>query len=296
MIRLTATLLVASSFGQSSALLAMGRGPNHAARYVRSYATPSTESHRGAKSQNFPRLHTTTHLYYRQGDQEDSNERKRDHQDATSRLPFSRWWNSICHGNAESEDPSKLVDDYLEFLDRRYHRLHDKQATKVVTFSALNWLAEKQTVTADEQADALYVLGLAGLASDRLLEKHHIPVTRDQKAASKGSVVVEAEVVETPPSDLVMRSSPIVSLPTEVLRKIGVCRRKLIAIQGRQLRAAVRFLIKTMITLPGTAVRAAWDFGGGKKTLTLTCWALITAVVIVRPVVQALVNQKTIHG
>jgi hypothetical protein len=182
-------------------------------------------------------------------------------------------------------------------LDRRYHRLHDKQATKVVTFSALNWLAEKPTVTQDEQADALYVLGLAGLASDRLLEKHHIPVSRDPKAASKLSssqAVVEAEVVE-PPAVVALRTSPIVSVPAAVLRQIGVCRRKLIAIQAQQLRVAIRSLMKTLITLPD-ALRAVWDFGGGKKTLTLTCWALFTAVVVVRPVVQALVNQKTIHG
>ncbi len=311
MITVLTALLAASSLRPSLALLAVGRGSYHAAWYGRSYyGTVATDSSRGANShrvsQNFPllRSRTTTNLFFRQGDQEDSDERKKDHRDAAQLYSrrFSRWWNSIRRGNAEPDDATKLVDDYLEFLDRRYHRLHDKQSSKGVKFSALNWLMEKPTITEDEKADALFVLGLAELASDRLLEKHHIAVPRDHKAvpqqvgskSASSQVVVEAELVET--SADVTGSSPFVSLPGEVLRKIGAGRQQLITIQARQLRAAVVLLMKTLISLPGKTLRALWHLGGGKKTLTLTGCALITAVVVVRPVVQALVKQKTIHG
>jgi len=83
------------------------------------------------------------------------------------------------HKQEEEPAPSQeqqVVDDYLEFLDRRYHRLHDEKESR---FSAWNWLMqgsgqEPLTVQADHiHDDALYVLGVANLASRKLLQKHH---------------------------------------------------------------------------------------------------------------------------
>merc|ERR1711957_460682 len=81
---------------------------------------------------------------------------------------------------------------YLEFLDRRYKRPHSdekeerakakQQDSKRKSFSAMDWLtnggkdnADIVTSTREQQEDALYVLGVAGLASTKLLQKHHLP-------------------------------------------------------------------------------------------------------------------------
>jgi hypothetical protein len=96
------------------------------------------------------------------------------------------------------------VDAYLEFLDRRYRRLHSDDekeannhsaspASKGKSFSAMEWLtsggknSEKNdpaTSQQQQQQDALYVLGVAGLASQKLLQKHHL-LTTNTKSSEK---------------------------------------------------------------------------------------------------------------
>ena len=113
-----------------------------------------------------------------------------------------------------TEEEQQGIDKYLEYLDRRYHRLHDGDDgpngnnKKPAVFSALEWLGrkggkpnnevnihhenhqeeeededEEQATTLQQQEDALYVLGLAGLASQKLLRKHHIDAVPAQKAS-----------------------------------------------------------------------------------------------------------------
>mmetsp|Transcript_17758 Transcript_17758/g.40991 ORF Transcript_17758/g.40991 Transcript_17758/m.40991 type:complete len:377 (-) Transcript_17758:158-1288(-) len=95
--------------------------------------------------------------------------------------------------NTESEE-QESVDTYLEFLDKRYRRLHcddvkedktllqQRLGSKSKPFSAMDWLTSggndntnAVTTSPEQQADALYVLGVAGLASQKLLQKHHLP-------------------------------------------------------------------------------------------------------------------------
>lgn len=74
------------------------------------------------------------------------------------------------------------VDEYLKSIDRRYRRLHqseckDKRGERGVTnawtwLTAYNYFLEKEK----GEEDALYVLGLAKLASENLLQKHHSPI------------------------------------------------------------------------------------------------------------------------
>jgi len=113
-----------------------------------------------------------------------------------------KWWNAIIskttkseqesHNESQFESPSSQVrlDDYLESIDRRYKRLHHNElpvpATTMPGFtSAWKWLKQGYSDGSDSHAhaakdpkeeDALYVLGLAGLASADLLQKHHLPV------------------------------------------------------------------------------------------------------------------------
>jgi hypothetical protein len=97
----------------------------------------------------------------------------------------------------EKEQKQYVLDDYLESIDRRYKRLHkgDEQAPLKVKKSsdnsggftnALQWLTAKNSDSVSEteeqrrQEDAIYVLGLADLASTRLLQKHHLPVPQSK--------------------------------------------------------------------------------------------------------------------
>ncbi len=114
-----------------------------------------------------------------------------------------------------------VLDDYLESIDRRYKRLHEEKnryssknlsssssssspssspsssGTKGGFTSALQWLIQTQPESTSEaeemrkQDDAIYVLGLADLASTRLLQKHQLPIPK-----SKKSVVIDIDFVE----------------------------------------------------------------------------------------------------
>jgi len=86
------------------------------------------------------------------------------------------------------------IDEYLEFLDRRYNRLHSDEilpgGTNELTESSgknspWNWLFDmngassidnlfSQHVQQSMKDDALYILGVAELASSRLLQKHNL--------------------------------------------------------------------------------------------------------------------------
>ena len=113
-----------------------------------------------------------------------------------------KWWNAIIskaassaeesHNESHFESPNSQVrlDDYLESIDRRYKRLHHNELPVPTTAmpgftSAWKWLKQGYSDGSEPQAhstkdpkeeDALYVLGLAELASADLLQKHHLPV------------------------------------------------------------------------------------------------------------------------
>jgi len=113
-----------------------------------------------------------------------------------------KWWNAIISKSTrpaeESRNESRFeppnsqvrLDDYLESIDRRYKRLHHKELPVPTTTmpgftSAWKWLKQGYSDESEPQAhsakdpkeeDALYVLGLAELASADLLQKHHLPV------------------------------------------------------------------------------------------------------------------------
>lgn len=122
-----------------------------------------------------------------------------------------------------------VLDNYLESIDRRYKRLHkydrmqqgqekdravgvnesDSAATineqnrrgkyhdpDIVT-SAWQFLMQQEPSSAAEeqrkQEDAIYVLGLANLASKRLLQKHQLPIPIS-KQGQQTSVVIDVDI------------------------------------------------------------------------------------------------------
>lgn len=133
-----------------------------------------------------------TRLWYRDGDSEDSQERKQEHDGAIISHISSRknegWWSyifslgrNVRHNNSNKQEN---MDRYLEFLDRRYNRLHSEEmlqsrSDNAGISTAWNWLFDTSgpgpapgDLTQSMQDDALYILGVAELASERLLQKH----------------------------------------------------------------------------------------------------------------------------
>jgi hypothetical protein len=87
----------------------------------------------------------------------------------------------------EEREQQYVLDDYLESIDRRYKRLKkvDKSSKEENKGSggftnALQWLTQSEsssdTKEKRKQEDALYVFGLAELASTRLLQQHQLPI------------------------------------------------------------------------------------------------------------------------
>ena len=93
-------------------------------------ATTAYGSRRSSESTN-PRLQ------YRNGDVEDHVQRLSFQEEATiSSSTNSRWWKGLFPGHSQysatsldaaSEEISQRVDEYLKFLDKRYHQIHESE-------------------------------------------------------------------------------------------------------------------------------------------------------------------------
>jgi len=110
-------------------------------------------------------------------------------------------WRTIIRGRINNDqnllsevNEQFVVDKYLESIERRYKRVHqsetnEDQSNRGFT-SAWSWLTANKSSLDEEHIerttdDALYVLGLADLASARLLQKHHHPVTQANVLTNK---------------------------------------------------------------------------------------------------------------
>lgn len=111
---------------------------------------------------------------------------------------FHTWWTASksrraleqAEAYAKQQEQQLVLDNYLESIDRRYKRLHkDHHVQKdhdpdTVTNVAWNFLMNSESGNHAEeqrrQMDAIYVLGLAELASDRLLMKHNLPLPQSK--------------------------------------------------------------------------------------------------------------------
>jgi hypothetical protein len=118
--------------------------------------------------------------------------------------------------NNNEQDTAQKVDEYLEFLGKRYNRVHrfDRAHPKKTPFSVLAWLAQPQDENQNsnddsgddsqvKESNALYALGVAGLASERLLQKHGVTLKRctivDLDSSTSGKTIeVEHSSCESP--------------------------------------------------------------------------------------------------
>lgn len=234
----------------------------------------------------------STRLQYREGEDE-----------TTSTSPL-RWLNTIFPSSQRDEDDEQQsVDEYLEFLDRRYRRLHSSEREEgPKPFSALNWLRQgslsrhEEIISEQQKEDALYVLGVAGLASEKLLHKHHMPVDGDKMSASTTNDFVDADIVSSGPGDILIKR---VIVP--LIRVVYIVqRRKEMFVDVQMMRfkrfssKALQRVGKTLIHGPISTAKALLEVGGGKKSLTATFAVLCTLLLVLRPVAQAIVTEGTV--
>ena len=121
---------------------------------------------------------------------------------------FHTWWTASKSRRAlaaaqQQESKHVVMDNYLESIDRRYKRLHShdrkkgRKDSETVSNVAWSFITQTEPNSAVEeqrkQEDAIYVLGLADLASRELLEKHHLPIPKSMWKDHDNSIVIEAQ-------------------------------------------------------------------------------------------------------
>jgi hypothetical protein len=259
--------------------------------------------------------HQKTRLFATQQKQQSS---------ATTAPSDQTWWGSFLAPTAlphaasakpEEDETSKMVDEYLEFLDRRYNRLYssDSNPSSVANnqaniiklpmpFSALGWLYQTSAETAiptttaaaspihNTNDDALYALGVAGLASQRLLQKRHMaPVAPSVVATPPTSspTMAQAALQSSSSTTATTRLATIVAVLAEHMEPIKEARQRLLRFEQQKATAMVRAVFKAV---PRALVRA-WKLGGGGKNVAVAA-TLLTAVslVLLRPMISSVLS------
>mmetsp|Transcript_9975 Transcript_9975/g.15324 ORF Transcript_9975/g.15324 Transcript_9975/m.15324 type:complete len:230 (-) Transcript_9975:174-863(-) len=102
------------------------------------------------------------------------------------------FWSNFFPTKRAYKSQQESVDEYLEFLDHRYNRLRiDEEEPSPTRFSVWGWFTmdsnnKRYSGAQDKQQnDALYDLGIAELALQRLLEKHHLSLNAMLPSSAK---------------------------------------------------------------------------------------------------------------
>lgn len=212
----------------------------------------------------------------------------------------------------EDQDTSKKVDEYLEFLDKRYNRMRGGEEKK--PFSVLQWLHhEDHTDHSEEtQSNAFYALGVAGLASERLLQKHGVhltqcsvvqPLSSSTTNEEEDSIVVDCDssLEATSPVDhmsLLLNkifatfAAKIVSLH----RQFMVRRHLMLKSLSHASRAVGKKALALIPKASSDVVRALIKAGGGERNLKIAATAVCAfAIYIAQPLVKSAIASRT-HG
>jgi hypothetical protein len=256
--------------------------------------------------QNLPRkASTSTRLQYRDGSD-----------DPTYVKPSfisSKWWNSLFSSESDTVSEQDNVDEYLEFLDRRYNRLHEEKEQK--PFSAIDWLlqghsSDPETLTSKQQKeDALYVLGVAGLASQKLLQKHPQLSSEHNNDDTITTTAVEATTMTIEALNALATSTDEVTFGHLFIKKVlvpfakllyFVHRRKQIflniqAERSREFTSKVaRSTARIVLFGPKTLAKFILEVGGGKPNITSAVALASALVVLARPVFRAVVTEGSV--
>lgn len=226
----------------------------------------------------------------------------RDGNEDAAPISSRKWWNGMfvkAQVADEKADEQDNVDEYLEFLDRRYKRLHNVETEDDTStpFSALNWLVQgspsrNEVLTSQQQEeDALYVLGVAGLASRKLLQKH--PLLEENTSTPRyiedqGAIdVIDADVEKRG-----LRAFLIKKLLVPVVRVVYVtlrCKDMFVTNQTQRMKSHLQGFARASITMlvrgPARAASALLKVGGGRATISLSLAIVASLVVCFRQVI-----------
>jgi hypothetical protein len=246
---------------------------------------PGTSLHDSSTESYSRRPNVSTCLRYRDGDDD-------------SLHTIDKWWSNLFQPASEVvEDEQVVVDQYLEFLDRRYKRLKKKEDKP---FSAMEWLLQgspnrNEPLPLEQQKeDALYVLGVAGLASQRLLQKHHLEHMKQEPSLAPVQFDTSAAVDVTATPD----PSKITAIAIKALRSalkvlyIVQYRRQLVLGNAAQkssafCKAMIKSFAKTLIKGPVDTAKWFLEIGGGKKTMMMTFTVVSAVMLLLGPIVKA---------
>lgn len=178
--------------------------------------------------------------------------------------------------------------------------------------SAWKWLRQEpglrsndeQMQQQQQQEDALFVLGVAGLASKRLLQKHHIPTpspTREGLKASAAQGDVEAKASSTPAPivvDVAVANAlennnhflsailtPLQLFLAQALARLSHIRQLLQRYQMQKLRSLAALCVRGPISVS----RSLWRMGGGRANIARTSAVAVAVAylfVLGRPVMH----------
>lgn len=254
---------------------------------IRTGAEISTGNARRTRS----RHSSMTELFYRQHQHREEGAVAHAIRTATQQTDSSDtvWWSSLF---GSGNDQQEVVDDYLEFLDKRYQRLNEVDK-KESQFNAFSWLKQGQNLSEDPRKDALYILGVADMASQKLLQKHKskskmISYVHSEKLREDAKKNFDSSPVITVPA--LENSHPAVSKMTTALCAVAnaVQRRRelLLRWQSLYLRTLGAFLRRSLSIIP-VAAQAVWRMGGGKMSIALTLAAGATLSIMLRPALKA---------
>jgi len=153
----------------------------------------------------------------------------------------------------EQED----LDQYLESLDRRYKRVHKdelKTSERSGVVSFMDWLTHNESVSQNDelrkQEDAIYVFGLAGVASKNLLKRRHLPIPESKRRMQLDNTAI----IDIPRVEKVARSfSTIGSAPSTstsvfaIIKTLPAARKRVKYAQSTMTAAVFFFqLLRTM--------------------------------------------------
>jgi len=251
-------------------------------------ASPKAMSHTSARSLTKGRSSECNPLSYRMGDEEDYGERIVAHNEAVGKSIVVRkqqlhQWNTLNQHSREDQPSHEQLqlDKYLESIDRRYHRLHDdeKVGSKNWTW---NWLMQRQPSQQDKQSscnqsDALCVLGLADLASDRLLKQHRLPLHQS------APILTDAASTDIKQQ----RFNPLMSTIRSVCRKQAKCVATIAIHTRKHRKRALRFVGRAITQAPTTISSSLISVAGSKRTVRTTVALLSFLVVLLKPICQA---------
>jgi hypothetical protein len=151
----------------------------------------------------------------------------------------------------------------------------------------------------------LYALGVAGLASKKLQQKHSRPqfekekirLSRRKETSTSTAVLVEkaSDSTESSSGKQVEVLSALVSILSALLRASAVHRMLLRRYKSCQMKAALVFLARTYKSGPGKSAKALWMIGSGKKNVAWTCTIMkAQTLLLLHPLVQGIASEKTV--